>query len=238
MFNLRTHCRVLAFAGLLASWAAFGVDPATGPTADSAGDPSAEQWTHYDKACGQRRQTTTAEGAIDYRTKNSNKTIQHSIENLDNFHVNLAAGDIAKGSPNRRVKADLDFALTGSPNHHRALELLVRYDLMGGRNWDWKGTECYLGWARQFAPDDVTVYLIGGYYFWKKNDPELAEAWWTKGVEIDPRSADANYNLGLLYLEQKQYDKALQYARVAYDNGFPLPGLRDGLKRAGHWPTK
>ena len=220
---------------------AFGAEPATvpptAPATDPAAAPAVEQWTQYDRACGQRRQTTTAEGAIDYRTKDSSKTTKLSIENLDNFHVNLAAGDIAKGSPNRRVKADLDFALTGSPNHHRALELMVRYDLMGGRNWDWKGTECYLGWARQFAPDDVAVYLIGGYYFWKKNDSERAETWWSKAVEIDPQSADANYNLGLLYVERKQYDKALEYARVAYGNGFPLPGLRNSLKRAGHWPS-
>ncbi|PKO90621.1 MAG: hypothetical protein CVU16_10060 [Betaproteobacteria bacterium HGW-Betaproteobacteria-10] len=48
-------------------------------------------------------------------------------------------------------------------------------------------------------------------------------------------SANLYYNIGLVYLDLKQYDKALSNAHLAYQMGFPLPGLRDRLKRAGKW---
>jgi hypothetical protein len=32
-----------------------------------------------------------------------------------------------------------------------------------------------------------------------------------------------------------QFDKSLECAHIAYGSGFPLPGLRDKLKRAGKW---
>jgi hypothetical protein len=33
----------------------------------------------------------------------------------------------------------------------------------------------------------------------------------------------------------KQFDKSLESAHRAYALGFPLPGLREKLKRAGKW---
>ena len=42
-------------------------------------------------------------------------------------------------------------------------------------------------------------------------------------------------DLGLAYADLKQYDKALESAHRAYGAGFPLPGLKNKLKRAGKW---
>ena len=50
-----------------------------------------------------------------------------------------------------------------------------------------------------------------------------------------PGNANLAYNIGLLQVDLKRYDAALEHAHSAYLGGFPLPGLRDKLKRAGAW---
>jgi Flp pilus assembly protein TadD len=46
-------------------------------------------------------------------------------------------------------------------------------------------------------------------------------------------SPEINYNLGLLCLELGQIDEAEEYAKFAYEQGYPLPGLRRKLRLAG-----
>lgn len=45
--------------------------------------------------------------------------------------------------------------------------------------------------------------------------------------------ADAEYFLGHVYFELKQYDKAREHADKAYKLGYPFPGLRKKLERIG-----
>lgn len=45
--------------------------------------------------------------------------------------------------------------------------------------------------------------------------------------------ADAEYFLGHVYFELKQYDKAREHADKAYRLGYPFPGLRKKLERIG-----
>ena len=47
------------------------------------------------------------------------------------------------------------------------------------------------------------------------------------------KSAEINYTLGLLYFEAKNYQGARACADRAYALGYPLPGLRNKLKKAG-----
>jgi len=52
---------------------------------------------------------------------------------------------------------------------------------------------------------------------------------------LAPDQATIQYNLGLMYVKKKEYDKASAHAQKAYALGFPLPGLRNKLKAAGKW---
>ena len=57
-------------------------------------------------------------------------------------------------------------------------------------------------------------------------------------VEVCPtegKSAEIHYNLGLIYLELGDADRALEQAHAAYALGYPLPGLRNRLQRMGKW---
>jgi tetratricopeptide (TPR) repeat protein len=47
-------------------------------------------------------------------------------------------------------------------------------------------------------------------------------------------SAEINYALGLAYFEAKQYEKSRKYARQAYAQGYPLPGLGQKLAHEGY----
>lgn len=50
---------------------------------------------------------------------------------------------------------------------------------------------------------------------------------------VEGRSAEINYNLGLICIELGEVDEAVKYAEAAYALGFPLPGLRTKLERLG-----
>jgi tetratricopeptide (TPR) repeat protein len=185
--------------------------------------------------CGPLRDVRTSAGHIDYRLKDSSPVVQKGVDDLDHYHVNLAVDELKTGSHYRSIKDNLDFALRHSPNHQVALQTLVRYDREGGKTWDFPETKCYLYWAQIFAPDDWAVWIVGGYYFWAKNNIARAERWYRQALELNPDSADAHYNLGLLYVQLSEYDKALVHAHAAYAAGYPLPGLRNKLERAGKW---
>jgi tetratricopeptide (TPR) repeat protein len=50
---------------------------------------------------------------------------------------------------------------------------------------------------------------------------------------LDGASAEINYNLGLVYLELGDIDSAVRHAELAYEQGFPLHGLRVKLEKLG-----
>ena len=56
-----------------------------------------------------------------------------------------------------------------------------------------------------------------------------------EAVELGVENSNLYYNMGLIYLDLKEYEKALNYAHQAYRLGFPLPGLRDRLRKAQKW---
>jgi tetratricopeptide (TPR) repeat protein len=89
--------------------------------------------------------------------------------------------------------------------------------------------------AEVFRPDDAMVKVIYGLYLMQSGRAKDAIAKLEAAREGDSQNANVNYNLGLAYAELRQYDKALESAHRAYEAGFPLPGLRNKLQRAGQW---
>ncbi len=207
---------------------AFVVGVTLGSAASAAGPSELE-------SCGPMREVQTEGGRIDYRLKDSSALVKKGVSDLDRYHTSLAAQELRSGSLYRSVKDNLDFTLRHSPNHHQALQVLIQYDKAGGKVWDFPQVECYLSWAQEFAADDPDVWLLGGYYFWTKKKFADAEVWYRRAVELNPDSADAHYNLGLLYVQKADYEQALEHAHAAYARGYPLPGLRTKLEKAGHW---
>lgn len=185
--------------------------------------------------CGALRPVTELGGWLDYRLVGSDPRVAGGVQTIDRYHTTLAERDLQSRSNGRAVIGNLDFTLRHSPNHYRALKMLIDYDLAGGRPYEYAPTECYFEWAREFAPDDSTVLQLEALLYWKKGDKQRAAELYQVALKINPTSAELNYNAGLFYFEIGDHDRAREYARVAYGAGYPLPGLMNRLKNAGKW---
>jgi Tfp pilus assembly protein PilF len=134
--------------------------------------------------------------------------------------------------------ADLDYTLRALPNYTRALVAMGRLGeklhtvQAPGAHYP---VECYFDRAIRFAPDDASVRVAYGNFLFVKGRNKEALAMFEAAQRLEPDSATINYNLGLAYFRDKQYDKANLCAHRAYAAGFPLPGLRHMLTGAGAW---
>jgi tetratricopeptide (TPR) repeat protein len=133
---------------------------------------------------------------------------------------------------------DIDYTLRAFPNHHRALMAMINLGLRERANQP-RGArytvQCWLMRAEAFRPDDEMVKVIHGIYHLKHGRSKEAVEKLEQARGMGSQDANVHYNLGLAYLDLNQYDKALESAHAAYAMGFPLPGLRDRLQRAGRW---
>jgi tetratricopeptide (TPR) repeat protein len=133
---------------------------------------------------------------------------------------------------------DIDYTLRAFPNHHRALLSMMnagfklKTDRPPGSSYT---MQCWFERAIVYRPDDSKVYMLFGIYLLRKGYPKYAVAALTKAQELATEDSNLYYNMGLAYFALKDYDKALSSAHQAYRLGFPLPGLRDMLRRVGKW---
>jgi tetratricopeptide (TPR) repeat protein len=136
------------------------------------------------------------------------------------------------------VGGELSYTLMLFPNHHRALAALGKLSL---RDKTLKpaaskySVECFFDRAIRFRPNDALVRMIYGNYLLKAGQADKAAEQLQIAVDLQPEDATINYNLGLLYMQKKNYEQAKIYAKKAYELGFPLPGLKNQLIQAGKW---
>ena len=206
------HAGALLVAGLLA-----GLGPR-----DAAAQVSAS-------ACGA---LGNPYGPYDYRTDRDKLDIVEGAH----FTAIIEAG--AQYLRPRAIADDIDYTLRAFPNHHRALVAMVRQGERlksakpEGARWP---VECYFDRAIRFRPDDMLVHMLYAQYLTKnQRGPEA-----TRQLEIATAGAGdssfTHYNIGLLYYELKNYDRALVQAHKAYGLGIGFPALRDQLKSVGKW---
>jgi tetratricopeptide (TPR) repeat protein len=134
--------------------------------------------------------------------------------------------------------ADINYTLRAFPNHHRALISATRLaereknDQPPGMLWP---VECYFERAIRFASDDIVVRSL--YAQWLGKRGRRPEAQWQ--LETALKSAQdspiSHYNIGLVYLELGDYDRALAQAHRALELGWPRQELAQQLKSAGKW---
>lgn len=87
-------------------------------------------------------------------------------------------------------------------------------------------------------PDSLKLY--GGLaleYRDQGNLPKAKEVLLKADRLSGGKSAEIEYNLGLINLELGQSDEAARNAVRAYKLGYPLPGLKNKLRRIGKWPV-
>ena len=156
---------------------------------------------------------------------------------VEQYHFQPQTEQLIKGTSGALIN-DLDYVLRSFPNHHRALNAMARLAKIEHSDRPEHAhftVDCYFERALGFAPKDAMVRLIYGNYLYDlKKDGDALEQY-QQAEKLDPDNANIQYNIGLLYFKMKQYDKALAHAKNAYAAGFPLPGLRMKLQKAGQW---
>lgn len=186
-------------------------------------------------------------GPFDYTNVDDYK---NRLPIVESYHFTLEVESLIRGKSGA-LWAELDYTLRAFPNHHRALYAMLRYDIRErqksqqiNRPYQPPVSErgfpvtaaCYFDRALRWRPNDPNVHLIYGIYLQRTGKLDQALERYKISEKLQPNSADLQYNLGLAYFQKKDYMLAKQHARRAYQLGYPLPGLRNQLKRVGQWP--
>lgn len=173
-------------------------------------------------------------GPFDYRKRAS---LPQETELVESAHFTPEVENLVKGNTGQ-IGGDLDYTLRAFPNHHRALASVAKLALRSKSAKDGAmkySFDCYFERAMRFTPNDDGVYTIYGTFLYKRGDIAGAIKELERALEIKDDNAPANYNLGLIYLQKKNYDEALKYAKKAYALDYPVQGLKNGLVAAGKW---
>ena len=154
---------------------------------------------------------------------------------VENVHFTGEIETLLKGNTSTDPLGDILYTLNAFPNHHRALWAASRLQFKQGKPLK-PTAECLLERAIRFKPLDAVVHTIYGAHLHKSGKINEAIQQYQIAEKINPNWSELQYNMGLLYLEIKQYAQAKQHAQRAYQLGYPLPGLRNKLKQVGQWP--
>ncbi|WP_341647570.1 tetratricopeptide repeat protein [Thauera humireducens] len=171
-------------------------------------------------------------GPYDYRTD------KHRLEIVERYHFTAEVEALQKGKSSSAIGSDIAYTLRAFPNHHRALlamTKLARKERTATPRGAGHSMDCWFDRAERFRSDDPMVKVIHGMYLHQTGKSAEAVAKLEAARQLDSQDANLDYNLGLAYFDVGHYEKALQSAHRAYAAGFPLPGLREKLKRAGKW---
>jgi tetratricopeptide (TPR) repeat protein len=180
-------------------------------------------------ACGELRNHF---GPFDYRIQS-----REERDIVERHHFTPQVEQLRAGESST-VIADINYTLGVFPNHPRALNAISRLALREKRSQPSGApypVECYFERAIRFQPNDPAPYLVYGMHLSRSGQAKQAVEALQIAAQLAPQDANVNYNLGLAYYETKQYDNAVKHARIAYDAGFPLEGLRRMLQKAGKW---
>jgi len=171
-------------------------------------------------------------GPLDYRT--ATKEQKYIVERV---HFTPSVESLTKGRSGS-LGGDLRYTLKAFPNHPRALVSmanLFRKTRPATPQDAEYSLDCWFARAIAFQPDDARVRVIYGVELLKDNHRKEAIEQLETANDLAADDSNVHYNLGLAYFDLADYDKSLEHAKRAYELGFPLPGLRDKLKRAGKW---
>ncbi|MEO8027614.1 MAG: ABC transporter permease [Bryobacteraceae bacterium] len=180
-------------------------------------------------------------GPFDYRT-----ATREQKEIVERRHFTLPWAAVQKGKlvwymdgqyigP---VGADFDYTLRAFPNHYQALkaidevEFRLKNPKVPGLNWS---VNCYFLRASGFRPDDGLVRALYGAYLARRGKAAQARLELDRATELTPNSINVESHVAWSYFAIGDWADAEKHARLAYEYGYALPGLRDKLKAKGHW---
>ncbi|MGZ8272784.1 MAG: ABC transporter permease [Burkholderiaceae bacterium] len=211
-------------ARIAAVFIAFGFTGIAYAQHPAAGEPTA--------GCGTFQYDREHIGPLDYRYINPKV-----LKLVEDFHFSRPV-EMLRGGQSSTIGGDLAYTLNAIPNHPRALRTTIEYFRRKGPEAMLEmrmSLPCWLDRAVAYRPDDPIVRILVADELIKKGNREEALSQLEAAEMHAGESATVHYNLGLLYLDLKDYDRSVQHARKAYDLGAPLQGLKNKLAQAGKW---
>ena len=156
---------------------------------------------------------------------------------VDN-HFQPMVEHLISGQTSMYVGGDIDFTLRAIPNHPNALMsmmLLGEKEKTTAPRGSRYSVECWFERAIRFRPDDNVVRMIyTNFLTKKKRKPEAMQQ-----LDIVLTTAKDNAltynNVGLLYFDLGEYQKALVQAHKAIELGLNRPDLPRQLQSVGKW---
>lgn len=179
-----------------------------------------------------------ADKFVPFSTFTSVEKLRKSVEDF-HFRTETTLLRRLPTSPGTPVGSDLSYTLRALPNHHHALLTLIALgekEKTSQPQGSLYTIECWFRRAITFRPDDNTVRLIYATYLVKENREKEADEELSFAASQAGDNPFTLHNIGLVYFDMKDYEKALQYANKAYaPEWFGIPTLRDKLKSVGKW---
>lgn len=183
--------------------------------------------------CGDFNYGSGSIGPLDYTT-----TPQDVRDYVESRHFDQGVERLVKGIQATSVAGDIAFTLRSFPNHPRALrsaaELMRRNSGRTPPGMTFN-TACWFDRAVAFRPEDVQVRILWAFELLKSKERSAAIEQTTAAEALAGDNPAARYNVGLLYFELGDHERAMANARLAYAGGFNLPGLKNKLTKAGQW---
>jgi tetratricopeptide (TPR) repeat protein len=93
-------------------------------------------------------------------------------------------------------------------------------------------------YAISLHPAVSEPYAAWGLLLRKRGDLSGAVEILEQGLDASGSNPEMHYILGLILVEQKDYENAADHAAAAYRGGYPLPGLQRKLRDAGYTVAK
>lgn len=181
-------------------------------------------------------------GPFDYNKASSGEKTLVEIPHFDAHYqaYRLGKNKLQKKSDHiiETPAAGFSYTLWAFPNHHQALaameDLGIKYKSEKPPVAELR-VHCYFQRAVKFVPDDSLVRSIYGYYYARRGKAPESKMQLAKAESTGDERMSVLVYMAFAYLELNEYDKALVAAKRAYELGYPLPGLRNRLEKAGKW---
>lgn len=182
-------------------------------------------------------------GPYDYRAsryipETTYRSHQALLGIVENRHFTPEVEALIRGGTGATPGGDIAYTLHAFPNHHRAL---IAVDALSqkenttkpfGTNYD---IECWFSRATAWRPDDAIVRMIYANFLVRNKRFKDAERQLNVATDLAGDNAFTYNNIGLIYFDMKNYEKALIHAHKSYELGLRIPTLQDALKSVGKW---
>lgn len=170
----------------------------------------------------------------------TNADDRNGLSVVEKFHFTKNVELLIRGETDK-LGGDIGYTLEHFPNHHRALAAMAKLALRDktqkpvGAKYT---IDCYFQRAIRFKASDAKVKLLYASYLLSINNSDEALSQLNAAEELDPDNPTLHYNLGLLYFKKNDFVQSRRHAKIAYDQNFPLPGLKEKLISVGQWSAE